>query len=183
MGRHRISRRAHACCSRRATKCVKCCRVPPVTRVPGAATVGARARERAADSCCRSRDLRAWLRGRDGAGTAQRRGCSPSTTAAVPAGLIVDEVYGFRRFREGEQKAPSATPFAGIEELVTGSFTRDGETWPVLSLKRLVESQRFLNAASRADLGSCSATARFDGEVNGEHEFRRTHCCPGWARF
>ena len=50
-------------------------------------------------------------------------------------------------FARASSGPPAVTPFAGIDELVTGSFTRDGETWPVLSLARLVESQRFLNAA------------------------------------
>jgi len=120
-------------------------RVPPVTRVPGA-RLWVRGLANVRGQLLPLTDLRAWLRGATAPAPRSARVLAVNHRR-VPAGLIVDEVYGFRRFREGEQKAPTATPFAGIEELVTGSFTRDGETWPVLSLKRLVESQRFLNAA------------------------------------
>jgi twitching motility protein PilI len=120
-------------------------RVPPVTRVPGARP-WVRGLANVRGQLLPLTDLRLWLRG-----AAPSAGRSARVLAVnhrrVPAGLIVDEVYGFRRFRESEQTALVTTPFAGIEDLVTGAFTRDGETWPVLSLTRLVENQRFRNAA------------------------------------
>lgn len=64
----------------------------------------------------------------------------------IPAGLLVDEVRGFRRFGRDEMlsassPAPAFTPF------VTGRFERGEEHWHVLDMTRLVESQAFLQAA------------------------------------
>jgi twitching motility protein PilI len=120
-------------------------RVPSVTRVPGARH-WVRGLANVRGQLLPLTDLRAWLRG-SGAPASRSARVLAVNHGRVPAGLIVDEVHGFRRFRESEHRADATTPFAGLEELLTGSFTRDGETWPVLSLKRLVESQRFLNAA------------------------------------
>jgi twitching motility protein PilI len=120
-------------------------RVPPVTRVPGARP-WVRGLANVRGQLLPLTDLRHWLRGTAAAAPRSARVLAVNHRR-IPAGLIVDEVYGFRRFRESEQRAASAMPFAGIDELVTGAFVREGESWPVLSLKRLVESQRFLNAA------------------------------------
>ena len=66
----------------------------------------------------------------------------------IPAGLIVDEVLGFRRFAESEFNAEAPPTVVRCESYLAGAFRRGGEVWPVLSLKSLVESQSFLQAAS-----------------------------------
>jgi twitching motility protein PilI len=66
----------------------------------------------------------------------------------VPAGLVVDEVLGFRRFAESEFNAEAPPTVIRCEAYLAGAFRRGGEVWPVLSLKALVESQSFLQAAS-----------------------------------
>jgi twitching motility protein PilI len=66
----------------------------------------------------------------------------------VPAGLIVDEVLGFRRFAEAEFNAEAPPTVIRCDSYLAGAFRRGGEVWPVLSLKNLVESQSFLQAAS-----------------------------------
>lgn len=66
----------------------------------------------------------------------------------IPAGLIVDEVLGFRRFAESEFNAEAPPTVIRCEAYLAGAFRRGGEVWPVLSLKSLVESQSFLQAAS-----------------------------------
>lgn len=66
----------------------------------------------------------------------------------IPAGLIVDEVLGFRRFAEAEFNAEAPPTVIRCETYLAGAFRRGGEVWPVLSLKSLVESQSFLQAAS-----------------------------------
>jgi twitching motility protein PilI len=66
----------------------------------------------------------------------------------IPAGLIVDEVLGFRRFAESEFNAEAPPTVIRCEAYLAGAFRRGGEVWPVLSLKTLVESQSFLQAAS-----------------------------------
>jgi twitching motility protein PilI len=66
----------------------------------------------------------------------------------VPAGLMVDEVLGFRRFAESEFNAEAPPTVIRCDSYLAGAFRRGGEVWPVLSLKTLVESQSFLQAAS-----------------------------------
>jgi twitching motility protein PilI len=66
----------------------------------------------------------------------------------IPAGLIVDEVLGFRRFAESDFNAEAPPTVIRCEAYLAGAFRRGGEVWPVLSLKSLVESQSFLQAAS-----------------------------------
>jgi twitching motility protein PilI len=66
----------------------------------------------------------------------------------VPAGLMVDEVLGFRRFAETEFNAEAPPTVIRCDSYLAGAFRRGGEVWPVLSLKSLVESQSFLQAAS-----------------------------------
>jgi twitching motility protein PilI len=66
----------------------------------------------------------------------------------IPAGLIVDEVLGFRRFAEAEFNAEAPPTVIRCDMYLAGAFRRGGDVWPVLSLKSLVESQSFLQAAS-----------------------------------
>jgi twitching motility protein PilI len=66
----------------------------------------------------------------------------------VPAGLIVDEVLGFRRFAEREFNVEPPPTVIRCDTYLAGAFRRGGEVWPVLSLRALVESESFLQAAS-----------------------------------
>ena len=66
----------------------------------------------------------------------------------IPAGLMVDEVLGFRRFAEAEFVAAPPPTLVRCERYLAGAFRRGGEAWPVLSLKLLVENPNFLQAAS-----------------------------------
>jgi len=66
----------------------------------------------------------------------------------IPAGLMVDEVLGFRRFAEAEFDAEAPPTVIRCDSYLAGAFRRGSEVWPVLSLKSLVESQSFLQAAS-----------------------------------
>jgi len=66
----------------------------------------------------------------------------------IPAGLMVDEVLGFRRFAESEFNPEPPPTVIRCDNYLAGAFRRGGEVWPVLSLKSLVESQSFLQAAS-----------------------------------
>ena len=66
----------------------------------------------------------------------------------IPAGLMVDEVLGFRRFAEAEFDAEAPPTVIRCDSYLAGAFRRGGEVWPVFSLKSLVESPSFLQAAS-----------------------------------
>ena len=66
----------------------------------------------------------------------------------IPAGLLVDEVLGFRRFAEGEFTGDAPPTVARCERYLAGAFRRGGEQWPVLSLRSVLEGQAFAEAAA-----------------------------------
>ena len=66
----------------------------------------------------------------------------------IPAGLIVDEVLGFRRFAESEFSGDAPPTVARCERYLAGAFRRAQEQWPVLSLRAVLESPAFAEAAA-----------------------------------
>jgi len=72
----------------------------------------------------------------------------------VPAGLLVDEVLGFRRFPESQRNQETPKTVIRCDRFLRGSFAQGDEIWPVLSLKSLVESNEFLNAADTTPTAS-----------------------------
>jgi twitching motility protein PilI len=66
----------------------------------------------------------------------------------IPAGLLVDEVLGFRRFAEGEFSGDAPPTVARCERYLAGAFRRAEEQWPVLSLRAILESPAFAEAAA-----------------------------------
>ena len=66
----------------------------------------------------------------------------------IPAGLLVEEVLGFRRFPENEFTADSPPTIVRCGKYLAGCFRRPGEQWPVLSLRTLLEDPLFLGAAT-----------------------------------
>jgi twitching motility protein PilI len=66
----------------------------------------------------------------------------------IPAGLIVDEVLGFRRFAESEFSGDAPPTVARCERYLAGAFRRAQEQWPVLSLRQVLESSAFAEAAA-----------------------------------
>lgn len=63
------------------------------------------------------------------------------------AGLMVDEVYGFRRFPETERHEPGPEGELRCRRYLAGAFGEGEESWPVFSLQALAESPSFLQAA------------------------------------
>jgi len=66
----------------------------------------------------------------------------------IPAGLLVDEVLGFRRFADREFSAEAPPTVVRVDRYLAGVFRRGSEIWPVLSLRSLLESPGFLQAAA-----------------------------------
>jgi twitching motility protein PilI len=66
----------------------------------------------------------------------------------IPAGLIVDEVLGFRRFAESEFSGDAPPTVARCERYLAGAFRRGQEQWPVISLRNILESPAFAEAAA-----------------------------------
>lgn len=92
-------------------------------------------------------DLRAFL----GAGATAVTRTSRVLVAnhrEIPAGLVVDEVMGFRRFYEGEFSADLPPTLLRCERYLAGAFKRGAEVWPVFSVKTLLESPQFMQAAA-----------------------------------
>ena len=66
----------------------------------------------------------------------------------VPAGLVVDEVLGFRRFADHEHSTTVAKTIVRCESFLAGTYKRGDDSWPVFNFFDLVESKMFLQAAA-----------------------------------
>ena len=66
----------------------------------------------------------------------------------VPAGLVVDEVLGFRRFMDHEFVNEAAETIVRCDRFLGGRYQRGDESWPVFNIFDLVESNMFLQAAA-----------------------------------
>ena len=68
----------------------------------------------------------------------------------IPAGLVVDEVHGFRRFGAHEHKDEWPETGVRCDRFLTGAYQRGDELWPVMDLFSFIESNLFLQAAAEA---------------------------------
>ena len=66
----------------------------------------------------------------------------------VPAGLVVDEVLGFRRFMDHEYTDSWPETSVRCDRFLTGAYQRGEDTWPIFNLFDFVESNFFLQAAA-----------------------------------
>lgn len=66
----------------------------------------------------------------------------------VPAGLVVDEVLGFRRFTGSEYTEEWPETIVRCDRFLSGAYKRNDETWPAFNLFEFVESNLFLQAAA-----------------------------------
>ena len=92
-------------------------------------------------------DLRAFL-GAGPAAVARSSRVLIANHREIPAGLVVDEVKGFRRFYESEFSADLPPTLLRCERYLAGAFKRGAEVWPVFSVKTLLESPQFMQAAA-----------------------------------
>ena len=68
----------------------------------------------------------------------------------LAAGLLVDEVLGFRRFDESARTATTPALELRCERYLMGAFRQQDQLWPVFALTRLTENPVFLRAAEDA---------------------------------
>jgi len=115
-----------------------------LTRVPGAAS-WLRGIANVRGHLLPVSDLRALLGG-GGAVRERRARVLVINHREVPAGLIVDEVYGFRRFLAEEYRPDAPPTILRAEPFLDGAYRRGDESWPVFDLQGLVESERFQRA-------------------------------------
>jgi len=66
----------------------------------------------------------------------------------IPAGLVVDEVQGFRRFLDGEFTDTAPETAVRCDRYLHGAYQRGHDVWPILELHELLESSAFLQAAA-----------------------------------
>jgi twitching motility protein PilI len=92
-------------------------------------------------------DVRAFL-GSGGTNVTRATRVLVANHREIPAGLVVDEVMGFRRFYESEFSADLPPTLLRCERYLAGAFKRGAEVWPVFSVRGLLESQQFLQAAA-----------------------------------
>jgi twitching motility protein PilI len=119
---------------------------PVVTRVPGARS-WIRGLANVRGQLLPIVDLRAFLGG--GATNISRTSrVLVANHREVPAGLLVDEVQGFRRCNDKEFGATLPPTIIRCERYLAGAFRRGTDNWPVFSLRSLLESPEFLQAAA-----------------------------------
>lgn len=92
-------------------------------------------------------DVRAFL-GSGGTAVSRATRVLVANHREIPAGLVVDEVMGFRKFYESEFSADLPPTLLRCERYLAGAFKRGAEVWPVFSVRGLLESQQFLQAAA-----------------------------------
>ena len=62
-------------------------------------------------------------------------------------GLIVEEVYGMRHFRESDVTNDVPEVHDGITPYVDKAFKQDEECWPVFDFNEMAQDERFAHAA------------------------------------
>lgn len=62
-------------------------------------------------------------------------------------GLVVEEIYGMRHFREGESTADVPVLHDGITPYIDGAYKNDEEHWAVFDFNLMTQDDRFLNAS------------------------------------
>lgn len=93
-------------------------------------------------------DLRAFL-GAGAGGTGRTARVLVLNDGEYPVGLLVDEVYGFRRFLDREHEPEGPETLIRCDRFLAGAFRRSDEVWPVFSSVRLLASEDFSRAAER----------------------------------
>jgi twitching motility protein PilI len=66
----------------------------------------------------------------------------------IPAGLVVDEVLGFRRFMDQEYTDTWPETAVRCDRFLTGAYRRGEDIWPIMDLSEFIESNLFLQAAA-----------------------------------
>ena len=66
----------------------------------------------------------------------------------IPAGVLVDEVAGYRQFAPSDQRHELAQGNGELDPYLLGGFAREGRNWLVLSLYKLTASQAFTVAGA-----------------------------------
>jgi len=66
----------------------------------------------------------------------------------IPAGLVVDEVLGFRRFTDSDFSETWPETAVRCDAFLKGAYRRSNDVWPIFGLREFIESSTFLQAAA-----------------------------------
>lgn len=91
-------------------------------------------------------DLRAFF-GVGNVGTGRSARIMVVNSADFPVGLLVDEVYGFRRFLQREHVTDFTPTQLRCDGFLRGAYRRGLEVWPVFVIGKLLENRDFQRAA------------------------------------
>ncbi len=62
-------------------------------------------------------------------------------------GLVVEEVYGMRHFRESEVTSDIPEVHESISPYIERAFKQDDEHWPVINFNEMTQDERFVHAS------------------------------------
>ncbi len=62
-------------------------------------------------------------------------------------GLVVEEIYGMRHFRESDETSDIPEVHESISPYVERAFKQDEEYWPVISFNEMTQDERFAQAS------------------------------------
>ena len=65
-------------------------------------------------------------------------------TLGVAAGLLVEEVYGLRRFKPEEHRRESDPETGAVNKFLAGNFVDQVRRWNVFSVEKLVRNDQFI---------------------------------------
>jgi len=63
-------------------------------------------------------------------------------------GLVVEEIYGMRHFRESDKATVSAEMHESLSPYVETVFKQDDQRWPVINFFEMTKSERFAKVSS-----------------------------------
>ncbi len=92
-------------------------------------------------------DLRSYL-GAGSSRTARGARVLVVNHQEMPVGIIVDEVFGFRRFLTSEFTTEVPETDIRCEQYLGGACTRGDDVWPVFSISKLLSAGEFQKAAA-----------------------------------
>ena len=64
-----------------------------------------------------------------------------------PTGLVVEEIYGMRHFREGEATEDIPEVNEVLTPFIERAFKANDEHWPVFSFNQMMQDERFAHAS------------------------------------
>ena len=62
-------------------------------------------------------------------------------------GLVVEEIYGMRHFRESDETTDIPEVHESISPYIERAFKQDDEHWPVISFHEMTHDERFVHAS------------------------------------